>query len=290
MKKVDMKIIVFFVLMAIFIITPAVASAALFDNPAGEGNYLYKNGKYDEAIKKYGDALKKSPDSGLLNYNAGTAYYKKGDYQQALNHFTKSLATTNPSLEMRSSYNIGNTHYMIGESMEKTDPAEALSLYEGALQYYKRALELNDSDKDARHNYELTSRRIRQLKEEMKKPQNKKNDKDKKGDKDKDKGKDQSKGNDKDKDKQGDDKDRGKQQQDKQGKENDKSQQSAKQDGSVPPSEKMKDNKGKGALPRTMTKEEARMLLEGLENDSVPRAMIDDKNKKGGYPKVTKDW
>ncbi|MBF0521114.1 MAG: hypothetical protein HQK92_15500, partial [Nitrospirae bacterium] len=44
----------------------------------------------------------------------------------------------------------------------------------------------------------------------------------------------------------------------------------------------------KGKQPRQMSKEEAKTLLNGLENDSLPRALAEE--KKGGYPKVTKDW
>lgn len=302
MKTAAIKLTALFIFLALMM--SGVAEAGIFQNPISEGNRLSREGKYDEAIKKYDEALKKTPDSDVLNYNIGTAYYNKGDYQKALGHFTKSMSSKNPGIETRSNYNAGNAHYMIGKSIEEgTNPSEAVQSFEEALQYYKRAIELDDTDTDARRNYELTNNKIQQLKEKQRnQPQKDKKDdkKDKKDDKDKDK-------KDKDKNKEKEDTDKGKEEKDKDKEKNDKDKDKDKDKGKdekdkdkdgkepkqatpTPQPEKMQDTKGKGAKPPAMSKDEAEMLLEGLKNDNVPRGMIDDRAKKGGYPKVLKDW
>ncbi|MBF0553031.1 MAG: tetratricopeptide repeat protein [Nitrospirae bacterium] len=282
------------ILTALTLVLLAGASeAGIFQDAGSEGNRLNREGKYDKAIKKYDEALKKTPDSDVLNYNAGTAWYNKGDYQKALGHFIKSMSTKNPAIETRSTYNAGNSQYMIGKSIEEEkNPSEAMSSFENALQYYKRAIELNDTDTDARRNYELTNKKIQQLKEKLKnqkphdKKDEKKDDKDKGKDKDKDKDKNgNDKDKDKDKDKNGNDKDKDK---DKAKDENGKDGKQPNQSTPTPHPEKTQDMKG--TAPPPMSKDEADMLLEGLKQDNVPRGMIDDREKKGGRPNVLKDW
>ncbi|MBF0516457.1 MAG: tetratricopeptide repeat protein [Nitrospirae bacterium] len=282
----------------------AIAHAGIFQDPVRQGNQLNKEGKYDEAIRKYDEALKKTPESDVLNYNTGTAYYNKGDYQKAVESFTKSMSTKDPSIEKRSNYNAGNAQYMIGKTMEEENPQASMSAYESALQYFKRAIELDDTDSDARRNYEITSKKIHQLKEQPQKPKNNKDDKkdEKKNNKKDNKDKENNK-NDKDKEQNKDakdrekDKDKDKEKDKDKDKENDKDKdekghgKDAKdqpQTTPAPSPEKPQDLKG--VKPPPMTKEEANQMLEGLKQDNVPRSMIDDKEKKGGYPNVQKDW
>ncbi|MBF0319532.1 MAG: tetratricopeptide repeat protein [Nitrospirae bacterium] len=301
MKAAATLILALFVLMAA-LMGSGVCEAGLFENPGSEGNRLNREGKYDEAIKKYEEALKKTPDSDALNYNMGTAYYRKGDYQKAIEHFTKSMSSKNSGIEMRSNYNAGNSHYMIGKAAEEgINPSEAIQSFEEALQYFKRAVELDDTDKDARRNFELTNRKIQELKEKQKtQPQKDKKDdkKDKKDDKDKDKNKD-NKDKDKDKDKGKDDKDKDKDKGKDKGKDDkdngkddkDKDAQKPKESAApTPVPENKQGNKGKEARPQAMSKDEAEMLLEGLKQDNVPRGMLDDKAKRSGTPNVLKDW
>ena len=57
-----------------------------------DGNELYKQGLYEEALKKYLEALAKSPDSPVIKFNAGNAQYKVEAFDKALNTFQESLS------------------------------------------------------------------------------------------------------------------------------------------------------------------------------------------------------
>ncbi|WP_420265536.1 tetratricopeptide repeat protein [Candidatus Magnetominusculus dajiuhuensis] len=294
MRAADIKLMLLVV--SILVLLVGASEAGIFQNAVSEGNRLNREGKYDEAIKKYDEAIKKTPESDVLNYNAGTAWYNKGDYQKALGHFIKSMSTKNPDIETRSTYNAGNSHYMIGKSIEEKNPSEAMASFENALQHYKRAIELNDTDTDARRNYELTNKKIQQLKEQQKdqKPKDKKDDNKDKKDDNKDK-KDDNKDDNKDENKEDkkDDKDKDKdkdKEKDKDKNSSDKDKDGKQPDQSTPTPHPEKSQDMKGAVPPPMSKDEADMLLEGLKQDNVPRGMIDDKEKKGGHPNVLKDW
>ncbi len=134
-----------------------------FGSRIKSGNQLYKSRKFDDALKEYSDALLKSPDSEIINYNIGTVLYKKGNYQEAIESFVRALTTENTDLEARASYNIGNCKYRLGELKEDVDLSAAISLFKESLDYYKRAIELNAKDNDARYNYEFVERRLKSL-------------------------------------------------------------------------------------------------------------------------------
>ena len=141
------------------------------------GNRLYKQGKYDEAMGNYTDVLIDLPNSPYIHYNIGNAAYKKGDYQKAIESYTKSLSTDNPALEEKANYNIGNCKYKQGKLKENTNLSEAIKLYREALDYYKRAIDLNPKNVDAKFNHEFVERKIKELLDRQKKEQKNQQDK-----------------------------------------------------------------------------------------------------------------
>ena len=136
-----------------------------------QGNLLYNEGKFQEALSEYEQAFKDSPDSDIVNFNLGTALYKTGDFLGAAEHFQKSLVSDQESIEQKASYNIGNAKYKYGLSQEDTDLSAAVDLLEQSLHHYQRALELDPEDKDARHNYEFVENELKRLREKLKQQQ-----------------------------------------------------------------------------------------------------------------------
>ena len=138
-----------------------------FVNPsadkAKEGNRLYSEGKYDEAVEKYSEALIDTPESPILHYNLGNSTYKMSDYEETGNSYLKTLTTDDPLLKANASYNLGNSKYKEGSLSEGTDPSTAISLYREALGHYQRSIELNTEDTDAKFNYEFVERKIEEL-------------------------------------------------------------------------------------------------------------------------------
>ncbi|MBF0608979.1 MAG: hypothetical protein SFH39_03145 [Candidatus Magnetobacterium sp. LHC-1] len=230
-------------------------------------------------------------DSDVQNFRLGAESYRKGDYAGAVDRYTKSLVSKDPTAEMRANYNIGNSKYMAGKKLEQNAPSDALSLYRQSLQYFKRAIELNEKDMDAKVNYELTDKKIRELSEKLKNQpkQDKKQDKQDSAQNDKSK---------KDKEQNDKDKDKGHKDSAEEGKSPDKSPE-GKDKGSSPRHEQQgqvgkddaqrPDTATPRRVPGTMTKEEAEMLLEGLRYLQSGNVLKDKETQKPPPP-VLKDW
>jgi len=81
-------------------------SHSAFATVAGEvnkANALYKQGKFDGSIDGYQHALSQDQDSPAINYNLGTALYKKGDYAQAQGFLEKAAKDKNVIIKSRAS-------------------------------------------------------------------------------------------------------------------------------------------------------------------------------------------
>jgi Ca-activated chloride channel family protein len=164
-------------LCAFVLLIPAPCHAWL--NPTrdriAEGNRLFKQGKFDDAIGKYGEALVDNPDSPLLNFNMGDANYKAGKYAEAMASYSRVRGIDEDSKRTaRTAYNVGNAQYRLGAAAEADKPQDALKAYATALAAYRRALGADPTDQDAKFNYEFVSKKIDDLKkklEEQKKQQ-----------------------------------------------------------------------------------------------------------------------
>ena len=227
-----------------------------------QGNRLYAREDYDGALAKYEKAKGLSPGLDIAAYDIGAALYKKGDYESAISATTEALSTEKKALEASASYNIGNSKYRLGTSRDDPDPGGAVKFLEESLDYYKRAIELDVSDEDAKFNYEFVNKKLEDLKNKQKQQQKEKN-KPPEGD------------SEKEKEKKPEDKPEEKPEE----KEEEK--------------EKLKEEKEEERKPKPstggMSEEQAKMLLESHRHDEENKS--EKKEKKGWHiPNVLKDW
>jgi Ca-activated chloride channel family protein len=105
-----------------------------------EGNRLFKNRNYKEALKQYNDALIDSPDSNVLRYNAGDAAYQAGDFATAEKGFRETAEKApDPTFRAAARYNQGNALFRQQKLPE-------------AVEAYKDSLRVNPQDEDAKYN------------------------------------------------------------------------------------------------------------------------------------------
>ena len=128
-----------------------------------EAQQFYNHGKYEEALLQYKTLLAKNPDSDIVHYHVGIAYYKKGDFEKAIEHFTKALATDDPVIEAWAAYNIGNGKYRLGEKYQKVDLKRTAEFYQEAIDYYKRAMELTGKDEAPKFNHDFVEKKWKDL-------------------------------------------------------------------------------------------------------------------------------
>jgi tetratricopeptide (TPR) repeat protein len=105
------------------------------------GTKLYNQGTYDRSLAKYREAQISSPDSTAVNFDIGDALYKTNNFDEAALAYQKTLAGKDRKFRAATYYNLGNTAYRKGNTAE-------------AITCYKKALEINPGDRDAKYNIE----------------------------------------------------------------------------------------------------------------------------------------
>jgi Ca-activated chloride channel family protein len=137
---------------------------------AAPGLDAYRNDNYTEAYQQFEKTLKEHPNTHAadrIEFDAGTAAYKLGNYNQALEWFSRSLLSNDKSLQEKSHYNIGRT---LEERADKAETNEkALGELYNAQSHYEEALKLDPNDERAKANLEEVKKKIERLKQNPKK-------------------------------------------------------------------------------------------------------------------------
>jgi Ca-activated chloride channel homolog len=143
--------LMFFV--GIFVLTSSTfAYAASVGSENKKGNQLFADGKYEEAEKAYLNAEVKSPGRPEVLYNLGNTLIKQQKYDRALQSLQKSTEKGDKGLQEYSWYNSGNAYFESGQ-------------YEDAVKAYTKALRINPTDADAKHNLELALKKMEEQKQ-----------------------------------------------------------------------------------------------------------------------------
>ncbi len=241
-----------FLILTVLLLSPFYSFAQGDKKFIKEGNKAYLNKKYSEAEKNYSRAINKNKGSYNGSFNLGDAYYKQGKYEEAAEQF-QSLTHRATSKDT-----LSKAYHNLGNALMKSKK------YQEGLDAYKNSLKNNPNDEETRYNCAYAQQMLKQQQQQQQKDKDKKDNKDKKNDKNK---KD-------DKDKKDDKKDKDKKDQDKKEKQ-----------------DKDKQDKDKKPDQNQISKEDAKRLLDALQNDEKN---LQDKLKKGKVKgvkaEIEKDW
>lgn len=235
-----------------------VVNAQQKDKILPEGNEKYAENKFADAEADYRISESKFPNKAIASYNLGNTIYKQNQASEAKYAYAKALKNAKSKSEKHNaSYNLGNVF------MKEKD-------YTQAVEAYKNALRNDPTDEEARYNYALAKK---MLKENPPKDDKKKDDKNK----DKDKKKDDKKDGDKDKDDKGDkDKDK---KDDKGDKDKDKKDPKQNDKGEPKP------------MPGGMSKERLENLLNAVnQEEKKVQDKVNAQKVKGKPVRAEKDW
>ncbi|WP_321317307.1 tetratricopeptide repeat protein [Labilibaculum sp.] len=223
-----------------------------------KGNGLFEGNEYENSEVEYRKALDKKINSYEAGFNLGDALYKQKKYDEALKQFqTLTVAEQDPKKLGEIYHNIGNTLLMnrkIDESIEA----------------YKESLRNFPNSKETKYNLEY-ARKMKQKEEEEKKKQDQNKDQDKKNQ---------------------DKKDQDKKDQDK--KDQDKKDQKDQKDQKNKPEDQDKKKGDPEEQQNKISEQDAKRLLEALENDEKKVQEKVQKAKavaqKAKRTKIKKDW
>ncbi|NOJ96828.1 tetratricopeptide repeat protein [Corallococcus coralloides] len=110
------------------------------------GREAYAAGRYEDALKDFEAAKKERPNDPTVEFNRGDALAKLGRNAEAREAFRQvAESSRQPDLAQKSWYNLGNLAATAGDRSE-------------ALKSYRKALTLDPTDPQARHNYEVVLR------------------------------------------------------------------------------------------------------------------------------------
>ncbi len=131
---------IFLIILFLFLYAPSAFATAY--GKVNSGNSLYNKGDYEKAIEKYRDAKISAPADYTIDFDIGDAFLKEGKYEEAENEYNKAASSKNPKIKERSLYNLGNSAVL----RQKEDDA---------IEYYKKALDVNPNDINAKYNIEF---------------------------------------------------------------------------------------------------------------------------------------
>ena len=222
----------------------------------------YQSQEYEAAQKYYESMLMDNGNNSQAQFGRGSSAFQRGDMETAKHGFEQSLKSHDVQLQSKAMYNLGNTFF----NSEKK---------EEALAFYRKSLELNPEDKDAKYNYEFLKYHENPPEDQQKKEQKQSKDKEEdKQEEEKEKQEQEEKNQDKkDQEKQKEEEKEEEQQQEKQ-EQNPEQQESQEQKGSE--QEKAQDLK------------QAESILDALKQDE--KIMQKQQIARSKSRKLAKDW
>ena len=112
-----------------------------------KGNKAFQEKRYQTALDAYRKAQVKNPDNPTVRYNVGTTLYQLDQFPEAESQLAQTLAhAKTKELKALAYYNDGNTQYRLGQ-------------FDKAIENYRKTLDLNPNDKDAKYNLEVLQKK-----------------------------------------------------------------------------------------------------------------------------------
>ena len=119
-----------------------------------KGQTLYQEGKFDEARAYYERILRNREKDDAARFGLGTSAYQQKDFETAARVFNNVMRTKDKSLQSKALYNIG-TLFNEQQKMEES------------LAFFRKAIESDPLNEDAKVNYELLKRHLQQQQQDQ---------------------------------------------------------------------------------------------------------------------------
>ena len=136
---------------------------------ADKGIDYYNNNEFEKARQYYESVIMDRNDDPAANFGLGSTAFQQQDYAAAMKGFETALGTDNDKLKSSAYYNMAN---ILAQNQR----------LEESLAFFRKSLELNPSDLDAKINYELIKFQLQQQQQQQNQDQNQNQDENDKDD------------------------------------------------------------------------------------------------------------
>ena len=148
------------------------ASAESIREVTSEGNKLYRQGNFNEAINQYDQALVEAPQALEPKFNKANSYYQLDDLTQAMNLYREVAAESKDmTLVAKAKYNLGNTHFQQGSKQRDSNLQKAIEDMETAIGSWRGVLDIEPDNTKAARNIEVARLTIKDLLDQLNKQQ-----------------------------------------------------------------------------------------------------------------------
>jgi Ca-activated chloride channel family protein len=153
-----------------------VISQAAFADSArdstSQGNKLYMQGNFNEAINTYEQALIDAPDALEPKFNQANSYFRLDDLGKALDLYREVAAESKDmKLVAKSKYNLGNTYFQQGSKQKDSNLQKAIDDMKTAISSWRGVLDIEPENTKAAKNIEVARLTIKDLLDQLNKQQ-----------------------------------------------------------------------------------------------------------------------
>jgi Ca-activated chloride channel family protein len=137
-----------------------------------QGNRLYGNNQFAEAVNKYNDALVEQPQAVEPKFNKADSYYRLDDLSEAMDLYQQVAAESKDmSLVAKAKYNLGNCYFQRGTKQRDSNLQKALEDMQTSIAQWRQVLDLDPQNQKAARNIEVARLTIKDILDQMKKQQ-----------------------------------------------------------------------------------------------------------------------
>ena len=152
-----------------------IAQAAIADSArvsTSQGNKLYKQGNFNEAINSYDQALLDAPAALEPKFNQANSYYRLDDLSKAMDLY-RQIAAESKDMKVvaKAKYNLGNSYFQQGSKQKDSNLQKAIDDMKTAIGSWRGVLDIEPENKKAARNIEVARLLIKDLLDQLNKQQ-----------------------------------------------------------------------------------------------------------------------
>jgi hypothetical protein len=128
-------------------------------------NDFLRGKDYKTAEEAYKAALESRASEPKLKHNLGLTFLGQNNYTAAEGEFIVATSSDSEMVRARGNFFLGITRFHMAETLQQ--PEEKIRKYKEAADNFRRVLELEPDEEEARHNLEMTLERIEDVEKEQ---------------------------------------------------------------------------------------------------------------------------